>query len=467
LRKNGLKISKKLNVYGQCSQFQSDHSQLFSSDNLESIAKEHGFIKRSRKISASDFVKTLVFSEEDHEHLSLLDLKCDYLENSNCKISQEAIHKRFTPEAVSFLKDVFSKQLNNHLKFDDSPVFKSNLFTGINIKDSSKFNLPVTYKDSYPSYGSYNIISSLMNIQYEYDLLTGNWLSLELTKATRNDQTDSKETVSNIKKGSLNIRDLGYITSSYLKKFEFNEAYYLNRLPKIGVYQKDNDQYNAIDWQKLDNKMKQGKLNCMEMDVYLGEKLKLKSRLVITPVPEDVKNERMRKANKSGKRTKGYKPSKEYKIKAGYNIFISNTTEEQLTVKELIDAYRLRWQIELIFKTWKSNLRINRVKPMKKERMECQLIAKLIWILLSSKILQIANYALKNNDADLGCSPTKFFKRAKKYNQVIKSIIEGVFPFYDWFMITIVPIIPYLIVEQRLKEFTHCQILTNISKCLS
>lgn len=73
-----------------------------------------------------------------------------------------------------------------------------------------------------------------MNFQYEFDLFSGNWTSLELTKATRNDQTDSNETVNDIKQGSLNIRDLGYITPTYLKAVEKNIAYYINRLPKIG-----------------------------------------------------------------------------------------------------------------------------------------------------------------------------------------------------------------------------------------
>lgn len=441
---------------------QDDYSQLFSEKSLDSLARDSNFIKRSRKITASSFVKTLVFSEEDHEHLSLLDLKCDYFENTKCNISQEAIHKRFTPEAVLFLKELFSKQLLSYLTFENKSNFSSSLFTQINIKDSSKFKLPISFKDSYPSYGSYNKISSLMNIQYEYDILTGNWQSLELTKATRNDQADSKETAGNIMEGSLNIRDLGYITTTYLKTVENNEAYYLNRLPKIGVYQIINGEYKLINWQALDKKIKQGNFKYIELDVYLGKEYKLKSRMILTSIPEKIKKERIRKAIQAGKRTDGYQPSKEYKIKAGYNIFITNASKYQLTMKEVIETYKLRWQVELVFKTWKSNLKLHKVKSMRKERMECQLIAKFIWILLNSKILQIANYLLKYDYPDLGCSPFKFYKRAKKYNQTLMHAMLNENNLFLWFKKKVIPIIPDLVIEQRFKKETHTQILSRI-----
>lgn len=236
------------------------------------LARKHNFIKRARKITGCSFIKTLVFNQEDHEHLSLLDLKCDIYEHSEYHISQEAIHKRFTPKAVSFLKDVFSQLLSHKLTFTNNPVLRTCFFKGIFIKDSTKFKLPVSFQDSYPSYGSFNKTSSLMNLQYEIDLITGDWNSLELTKATRNDQTDSAETAPEIKKGSLNIRDLGYVTPTYLKGVEKNEAYYINRLPKIGAYQLIEGIYESIDWVVLDKGIKEKRLNQLELEVYIGKR---------------------------------------------------------------------------------------------------------------------------------------------------------------------------------------------------
>lgn len=461
MRKNDFSNNVISAVYQHCNQIQQEFAQIFSDDNLNSTAQKLDFIKRTRKMTGSSFIKTLVFNEEDHEHLSLLDLKCDIYEHSKYHISQEAIHKHFTPEAVSFLKAVFSQLLSLKL----SPFCESALstlpFSAILIKDSTKFKLPISFQENYPSYGGYSKNLSLMNLQYEFDLISGNWNSLELTKATRNDQTDSKETAMEIKKGSLNIRDLGYITPTYLKGVDKNEAYYINRLPKIGIYQLLDDSYVPIDWVTLDKEIKEKMLSHLELEVYLGEKDKIKTRLILVPVPDSVAQERIRKAQQGGKRSGGYQLSKEYKIKARYNIFISNVSQDILSINQVVEAYKLRWQIELVFKTWKSNLNIHKIKTMKKERMECQLIAKLIWILMNSKIFQIANNVLKINSPGIGCSSVKFYKQAKKFSQALRFVIVNNCSISKWFIATILPIIPNLLVEKRMKKVTHHQTLYN------
>lgn len=467
MRKNAFSNTVISRFYQQCSQIQQEFAQLFTDENLNSLAQKHSFIQRSRKITGSSFVKTLVFSQEDHEHLSLLDLKCDIYEHSEYHISQEAIHKRFTVEAVSFLKDVFSQLLSCKFTSTINSTLNNNIFSGLFIKDSTKFKLPVSFQNDYPSYGSFNKSSSLMNLQYEFDLISGDWSSLELTKATRNDQTDSKETILEIKKGSLNIRDLGYITPTYLKGVEKNEAYYINRLPKIGVYQLKEDRYIPLNWEAIDKEIRENMLKHLELEVYLGEKDKIKTRLILVPVPDKVAQERIRKAKQEGKRSKGYQLSKEYKIKARHNIFISNVSPAILSVDHLVEAYKLRWQIELVFKTWKSNLNIHKIKSMKKERMECQLIAKLIWILMNSKLFQIANNLLKIDNPSMGCSSTKFYKQAKKFSQTLRYVMDNSHSFLNWFTTTIVPIIPDLIVEKRMRKTTHCQALYNILCSLS
>ena len=306
-----------------------------------------------------------------------------------------------------------------------------------------------------------------MNIQYEFDILSGNCKCLDLTKATRNDQQDSKETVDDIEKRSLNIRDLGYVTSTYIKAVEKRGAYYLNRLPKIGVYRMVNGEYRSIDWYAMDKKIKKGKFEQLEQEVYIGSKDKIKTRMVLTPVPQSIANERVRIANKAGKGKKGYQVTKEYKIKARYNIFITNVPKQVISTENVIQAYKLRWQVELIFKTWKSNLKINKVKSIRKERMECQLIAKLIWVLLNSKLFQVSNFTLKENDPQMGCSPVKFYKRAKKFSQTLRKTLNSIESFIHWYKTTLIPILPHLIIEKRLKKRTHCEILAELFMGLS
>jgi hypothetical protein len=69
-------------------------------------------------------------------------------------------------------------------------------------------------------------------------------------------------------------------------------------------------------------------------------------------VPEEVANERRRKAKKD--RHANANHSEDYMRWLGWNFFVTNVDPEIWTVEEAIDVYRLRWRIEIVFKTLKS-----------------------------------------------------------------------------------------------------------------
>lgn len=395
---------------------------------------------------------------------SLVDMKADFIELTNSEISKIAIHKKFTPEAVEFLKQVLNRLLTLSISTPKA-LNENDTFSCIQIKDSTKFKLPLCYQDDYPSYGSFNKNGSLMNLQFEYDIISGNWSSIELTKATRNDQADSKETIESIIPSGLYIRDLGYITTSYLRGVQERSAYFINRLPKIGVYTKQQGELLPFDWSKLDREMKKNGETLREVEVYIGKKEKLKCRIIINALPENIKEERIRKASIGGKRSNGYRLSKEYKLKAGYNIFITNVPKDKLAPLNIIEAYSLRWQIELVFRTWKSNLDIHNIKPVKTPRMQCQLIAKLIWIWLTSRLHHYSSILISDKLKDTkACSIFKFLKYATKFFREMLYSITDQTTFINWFNRAIPPLLDDLCIEKRLKKRTHVQILSTISK---
>lgn len=133
---------------------------------------------------------------------SLPDYTEDLAKNFGISMSREALHKKFNPKAVEFMKEVLKLQISKQFKLAENEGLRS-CFQAVNIKDSSKFSLPTNYDNHYPGFGNFSKKNGLMNIQYEYDLLSGNWISLELTTIKRNDRQDSKETIDKIAKGAL------------------------------------------------------------------------------------------------------------------------------------------------------------------------------------------------------------------------------------------------------------------------
>jgi len=151
---------------------------------------------------------------------------------------------------------------------------------------------------------------------------------------------------------------------------------------------------------------------------------KLKIRLLIELLPEQKKKERLRKNQQTAK-MKGRKVGKCFKDHYGLNLFISNIDEKTIKGEELRELYKLRWQIELMFKIWKSIGEIHRIKKMKVERFECYLYAKLLWIVINWKIFwQIQIFTIQQRAIVL--SAYKVFKTLKhSLYEFRQAIING------------------------------------------
>lgn len=95
---------------------------------------------------------------------------------------------------------------------------------------------------------------------------------------------------------------------------------------------------------------------------------------------------RSKKCEKNSKK-KGIEKSENTIQLLGISIYITNIKEDVLGAEQVHEFYSLRWQIEIIFKTWKSIFHIHGVKPVKIERFQCQLYGKLILLLVSSAVV--------------------------------------------------------------------------------
>jgi hypothetical protein len=123
--------------------------------------------------------------------------------------------------------------------------------------------------------------------------------------------------------------------------------------------------------------MKQKGLSRIDVPVLVSSGKKLKLRLIAEIIPESVYQKRIQKVNKANKQG-GYTTSKDYKARARFNLFITNLQENKFTSDQILVLYRMRWQIELMFKNWKSICAIDKIQAMKYERFTCMMYTKLI-----------------------------------------------------------------------------------------
>ncbi len=69
-----------------------------------------------------------------------------------------------------------------------------------------------------------------MKIQLEYDLLSGQFINVQLGPGKNNDKTYSTICLETVKAGDLCLRDLGYFDLVDLQTIQDKEAYYISRL---------------------------------------------------------------------------------------------------------------------------------------------------------------------------------------------------------------------------------------------
>jgi hypothetical protein len=362
-----------------------------------------------------------MFVNQQGKDLSLLDLCGDLYAQHGLHLRKQSMQERFNKHAVAFVKSVLQMLLENQLQ---STVKGSlSFFNRVRIKDSTRFTLPPAYAQTYEGLGGAVANSqSMISIQYEYDLLSCATLDLRLTTGRRNDQLDAKENTHDIAENDLFIRDLGYSTMGYLQQIIKGKAYFLNRLNSQTIAYKTEKGNAQIDFLKCQKKIRKYNLPYLQYNAAIGKDAQLPCRLIIYPVDRSTYEKRIRKITKQAS-SYGHQVSEAFKVKAQLTLYITNVAEDKLPASAIKKTYGLRWQIELFFKIWKSQANIDQVKGMKLHRFECQLIAKLLWLIIHWKIFRFIASHANSKMKDKSCSAWKYYRHAFRMNPIVRNIL--------------------------------------------
>ncbi len=151
--------------------------------------------------------------------------------------------------------------------------------------------------------------------------------------------------------------------------------------------------------------------------------------------------------------------SADYKARLALNLYVTNTNAEQVSTQNIWDFYRLRWQIELVFKIWKSFCKIDKVKKVQIYRLQCYIYSKLIFILLGWQILWRVAALMKEQGKEL--SMMKAFKTlvGTKFNHMRQVFIKKNTKIDEFLMEFFQISIKKHLLEKRKKKPTSQQIL--------
>lgn len=347
----------------------------FSIHHLQELAYQTGMIQRKRKFQAQNLVSLCVFLGQTISSESLVSLCTRLNEATGTCISAEALNKRWNEKTVTFLKELFLYAFRQKIYPTQSLASR---FTRIRILDSTSFQLPSSYAKVFKGFGGGGSESGV-KIQLEYELLSGEFLGMTADHATSNDAKYGQERTKTLQAEDLVLRDLGYHDISDLENISLAEAYYISRIRwNTQVYQKGEDgNWILLNIESLTKNLQEGET--LELpEVYIGLKYKHRTRLILYRLKQNEWDKRLAHHKKMKKKMPKYASK--------VNLLVTNTSSEKLPATEVYAFYSLRWQVEILFKTWKSIFHIHVSKKMKLERFQCHLYGQLLRLCLVASV---------------------------------------------------------------------------------
>lgn len=395
---------------------------ILSPEFLAKVSKETGFCKKESKFTPVMFFDLLLLVSTSEKTGSLRDNGVKVKENHGIDISKQGISKRFNKRAVNFIKTVFEEYLKRQIIEARLEAGWLSNFNHVRIKDGTRFDIPEDFEEHLAGSGG-SASKAGVCIQYEYDIKSGKILEMHITEAIRSDQRDARETMDNIEKNDLVIRDLGYFILDVLMNIIKKEAYFISRITSAtNIYVRKGNKLKQVNFAALYRLMLKNKLRTLEKEVFVGKKNLLPVRLIIELMPQEVYEKRMRVNNKGNKKNNN-KTSQEFKDRARFNLFITNIEQKEMQAEPVAVLYRIRWQIELVFKIWKSTFGIDKTKAMKYERWLCLLYAKLLVVVINWEIIMFQRIKLYKEKEKL-LSPAKSFMTLKDNFEKIRIVIK-------------------------------------------
>lgn len=384
-------------------------------------------------MSPSSFFDIMMYDASSDNSKSLNQLAIEAMSEHDIGITKQGIDKRFNDQTLDFLKHLIEKQLSVKL---DQPIEAGWLgsFNRVLIKDGTRFDLPEEYQDRLPGSGG-SASKAGACLQFEYDLKSGSITDLKLTPSNRPDARDAKEVLDTVAKNDLVLRDLGYYAFAAFNNIISKGAFFISRLCfSTVVFEKRRGKFQRLDFKDLYAYLQEHQLSRIERDVFIGVKEKIPLRLVIELLPEAVYEKRSRN-NRKVEKKKGYQPSEEYLFASRFNLFITNVPPEILPEAVVSQLYRMRWQIELIFKVWKSVIGIHHARRMKYTRWMCLLYFKLLLMVINWNAIMVQRglmYSQKGQLLSLNKCFKTLFDNTFRLRTALKQGLPGIKKFIQW-----------------------------------
>lgn len=385
-------------------------------DTANSLARRTGLIRRQRKFTGALFAQTLVFGWLSDRTASLEDL-AQTAATLGLGITAQAIDERFSERAALFLEALLGEAAGIIIEGASVQTELIGRFNGVFLIDTSVVGLPAELSERWPGNGGNTATAGKAALKLEVilDLARGGLLGPHLLSGRTHDAAGSLAQ-HRLPAGALRVADLGYFSQERFAEMHGQGSYWLSRLrTQTALFDRDGRRLDLIDLLERARHCGQGRF---ERPILLGAREHIEARLLAERVPETVAAVRRRKLRRSAKK-RGQTPSERSLKLCAWTLLVTNAAEVLLGFEEAKALYRARWQIELLFRRWKSSAGVGHSRSGKPWRVLCETYAKLLAVVVGQWVLARGLWHIEQKSLE------KAFKTLRRHSLHIAAAMKA------------------------------------------
>ena len=343
----------------------------------QEIADRHHLIVRHRKFTATSLLSMFVLGYWHKPTASVADLAATAAQ-LGIDVSPQAVAKRFQPHLRDALHDLLQHTLTRMVAAQPRSLPLVQSFPAVIVGDSTTITLRPALAERYPGCGGKgNSGAAALKIQVQWDLTSGAFVAA-LEKGRQSDAT-SPLLDAEIPTGSLVLRDLGYFSLERFAPFNADKIFWISRGSSNLTVQIDDTKRDLVHWLSQQNGDR------IDRPVRVGA-IGLACRLVALRVPPAIAKKRRAAAIKAA--SKQCRVARARRLAAcDWTIILTNLPADSFDADTIFILYRVRWQIELLFKLWKSHHHLAQHRHDDPVQQMIELFARLIAVIRQHQVI--------------------------------------------------------------------------------
>ena len=384
----------------------SELAQRFLIERPKELERTSGLVqRRTARLDGPKFVQMCVLGWMNNASASYSQLN-HVVASLDLHVRNQAIEERFGPASSKLLRHLVEEATGQLLQGQavETPLFE-HFAGGVYLQDGSVVSLPNELSTSWRgSGGPSGANESGVRIQARWEMRCGGLHGLWLQDA-RSSERQGPALEEPYPEDSLRIVDTAYLAYADMRAASQSRRFWITGVKANMLFaDRQGRLWNLTEWLRSLPADEQ----VVDVWVRAGKREQVPVRLIALRLPEEVLRRRKQRAKREverrprrkgvqrcGRRPKpgaGRQPRKRAKKRHKVSVskqrqlewllVLTNVESQVLAAEQVVALMRLRWQIELFWKLWKQEGKIDTWRSSKPQRILTELYAKLLGLLL-------------------------------------------------------------------------------------